>query len=154
MTIERVLKEKKLFDVCLNYEKHGFDDTAGWTAPAPSKPTVISLPEAANILSVSVQPFRLGDETRTSLLATTAGRRLSVLQADRSLALLESLSPQDSPILSWTPILEANFSIGTAMSGQVILFDSKSRCVVSERRDHTKFVVRAVAYTHPPSRQT
>ena len=61
ITIESILQEKKTFDLSLNFEKLGVDDSErGWTVQAPVEPRLVeSLPNRSNILSVSVLDLML-----------------------------------------------------------------------------------------------
>ncbi len=101
----------------IRFEKLGNEVKAGWTLPAPTAPTIIRLPEPANILHVSVRTIRSGQKPPAdAIFATTAGKRLYVLQAKEGAPLLDSLSPQDSPILSWRSLgLNGQLSIGTGV---------------------------------------
>ena len=55
ITIEKVLEEKKTFDLSVNFEKLGtHEGDQGWSSAAPAVPNVISsLPSTSNILHVS-----------------------------------------------------------------------------------------------------
>ena len=79
LTIEKILEEKKVFDLSLRFEKTGLEDGEEWSLPgrssylftifisifasnatssAPSVPNQIStLPSATNLLHVSVENF-------------------------------------------------------------------------------------------------
>ncbi|KAF1991877.1 hypothetical protein K402DRAFT_409410 [Aulographum hederae CBS 113979] len=150
ITIEKVLEEKKVFDLSLNFERLGFDEKEkGWRESAPSIPTIVTLPSSSNILNVSVdRVLTKGLETgRPLLLTSTADRRFSQLDATSpSLELLRSdTSLQDSPVLSYT-ILDQRYIICSSMSGKVIVYDFVEERICDERRDHNKYVVKVTHY--------
>ncbi|SMQ50680.1 unnamed protein product [Zymoseptoria tritici ST99CH_3D1] len=142
LTLETLLEEKRVFDVSVRFEKLGVDDGKGkWSLPAPSvsKP-VTDLPTASNILSVRVEVVDDGESLLPVLLATTADRRLHMLDA-RTLALRKSFSAiHDSPVLSCTAFGK-NRLLTSSMSGQVHLSDLEGK-TLQKRKDHTKYVVR------------
>jgi WD40 repeat protein len=147
VTIENVLEEKKAFDTSLNFEKLGLDDKGrGWTAHAPSKPTVLSsLPNRSNVLSVTVLDLLLPTitETRKYVAVTTADRKLHLLDLTAStLDLAHSYSTfQDSPILDVVAVGPQHFMVAM-MSGKVLLYDTVKDEVLDQRRDHSKYVVK------------
>ncbi|MCJ1249089.1 hypothetical protein MMC30_006311 [Trapelia coarctata] len=167
LTIEKILEEKKVFDLSVRFEKFGAEDgEKKWSVPAPSTPTIVStLPTSANLLHVSIDtvtpPSNNGTAPSTQyLLATTADRRLHILSADPTFTLQASLTtPHDSPILSCLVPRGGRFQTLTAsMSGQIILYDHATQTLLASRRDHKKYVVKAalwevaivqVAHTRP-----
>ncbi|CAF9926563.1 hypothetical protein IMSHALPRED_006997 [Imshaugia aleurites] len=148
LTIEKILEEKKVFDLTLRFEKTGLQTGEKWTLPAPSSPYQIStLPSASNLLHVSVQDFH--DETPFQLLlASTADRKLHLISTDTTFSIYKSLSfLQDSPILSCISFGRSGLkTITTGMSGQVILYDHEIDKVLDERRDHSKYVVKVATW--------
>ncbi|MCJ1439297.1 hypothetical protein MMC27_008689 [Xylographa pallens] len=160
LTIEKILEEKKVFDLSVRFEKFGDGDgERGWTVPAPSQPTIVTtLPTTANLLHVSVdtfsQPSPTGQPSDTQLLlASSADRRLHLLATDRAFTLIDSLTHiQDSPILSCLSLGTTRLQTITAgMSGQVVLYDHHLRKPLDERRDHQKYVVKVALWTGHPS---
>ncbi|MCJ1310919.1 hypothetical protein MMC25_004587 [Agyrium rufum] len=147
LTIEKILEEKKIFDISVRFEKLGSDDgIKGWTEPAPAVPTILStLPSASNILHASVEGLVLeNDVVQPVVLTTTADRRLSMLEAVDDYTLLRSDAQiHDSSILSCLVLRNGQQSITTSMSGQVVLYDHAQRIAIDERRDHKKYVVKA-----------
>lgn len=78
-------------------------------------------------------------EKKHLILATTADRRLNQLEVP-TCALHDSLlNLQDSPILSCA-ILERAHLLTGSMSGKIMISDLKGN-ILSERRDHNKYVV-------------
>ncbi|KAL8765796.1 MAG: hypothetical protein Q9209_007235 [Squamulea sp. 1 TL-2023] len=149
LTIEKVLEEKKVFDLTLNFEKSNIaDDCRQWSSPE-------SLPSLSNLLHVSVEDARAGIQggERQILFATTADRRLNLMELDGSFSLLDSLSYiHDSPILSCTVLpLRGMITVTTIMSGQVVLYDHQAKRAVDERRDHKKYVIEVARYQHGDS---
>ena len=168
MTIEKILEEKKVFDLTLRFEKPGLEDGEKWTLPgkmylmslfarvfpsdatfpAPSNPNHIStLPSATNILHVSVQKFH-GEKPFQLLLASTADRNLHLITTDTTFSIYKSLPYlQDSPILSCISFGEQGLkTITTGMSGQVVLYDHEMARVCDERKDHKKYVVKVATW--------
>ncbi|KAL8944765.1 MAG: hypothetical protein Q9211_000481, partial [Gyalolechia sp. 1 TL-2023] len=82
------------------------------------------------------------------LFASTADRRLHLLDAREEFALLKSLDDiHDSSILSCTVLAsEGMLTVTTSMSGQVVLYDHRADRALDERRDHTKYVVRVARW--------
>ncbi|MCJ1482107.1 hypothetical protein MMC06_002269 [Schaereria dolodes] len=151
LTLEKILEEKKVFDVSVRFERLGKVDEKGWSLPAPSNPdTVSTLPTSTNLLHVSVESFedaKCGAWSQL-LIATTADRRLNLLSANHDMTLHKSDNHiQDSPILSCIAVgKEYLTTITTGMSGQVLLYDHATEMVLEERRDHNKYVVKAAAW--------
>jgi WD40 repeat protein len=147
VTIESVLQEKKTFDLSLNFEKLGVDDTErGWTSLAPATPTVVSsLPSRSNILSVSVFDLVLPSvaDVRQYLAVTTADRQLHIMDPSTpSLDLIHTYSNfQDSPTLDIVPVNPTQLLIAS-MSGKLTLFDTANNAVLEERKDHSKYLVK------------
>ncbi|PNS21473.1 Transcription initiation factor TFIID subunit 5 [Sphaceloma murrayae] len=149
-TLEKLLDEKRTFDLSVRFEKLGENDNdteTGWRRDAPSKRTIVStLPSTSNILHTSFESLCPSDsQTPTAvILATTADRRLNVI-ALPSLALDKtSTGLQDSPVLSYA-VLDANHVLAASMSGQLTLAENLSH-VLDRRRDHTKYIVKVVTY--------
>lgn len=167
-----MLEEKKVFDLSLAFERSGISGAARkWSLPgnilvlvcpklllnhdeAPAEPvTVNTLPCSANLLHVSVEHIKRGSEGMHVLFASTADRRLHLLDRDNDFTLLESLNDvHDSPILSCTTLdAQCSITITTSMSGQVVLYDHALKRVLDERRDHKKYVVKAARFQHKSS---
>ncbi|KAL9070612.1 MAG: hypothetical protein Q9161_004783 [Pseudevernia consocians] len=148
LTIEKILEEKKVFDLNLRVEKTVPEDGNTWTLPAPSKPNQIStLPSATNLLHVSVLNFR-GETPFQLITASTADRMFHLITTDTTFSIYKSLPYlQDSPILSCISLGGQGLkTITTGMSGQVVLYDHEMDRVLQERRDHTKYVVKVATW--------
>lgn len=169
MTIEKIIEEKRIFDLSLRIEKLGVDDEhRKWYLPgnpvllslflyflpvsnifplAPAVPSQVStLTCTANFLHVSIERFE-GDTLqapRQLLVATTADRQLHLLAADSSFTLVKSITHlQDSPILTCVPFGTGSIrTISSGMSGQTVLYDHQQDRVLDERRDHKKYIVK------------
>lgn len=104
----------------------------------------------ANLLHVSVERFKSNETSQGSLqllLATTADRLLHSLALDDGFSLVNSISPQDSPILAVLPLgKECTTTITCGMSGQTVLYHHEKDLVLDRRRDHKKYVVKAASY--------
>lgn len=166
ITIEKILEEKQTFDLSVRFEKLGTDDSdRKWNPLAPVSPSsVLELPNSSNLLHVSIE-FLQDEEDRyiiscsyspgvrltehcyrpsSFLLASTADRRLNVLDVP-SCSLHDSHSTlHDSPILSWTA-LDRRHLLTTSMSGQLTV-SHVSGHVLDQRRDHTKYIVQVCVY--------
>ncbi|KAI9678869.1 MAG: hypothetical protein M1817_005929 [Caeruleum heppii] len=154
LTLERVLEEKKLFDLSLAFEKIGVEgaNDGAWTVPAPSiARTVTSLPTpAANVLHVSVKRFENAgfdansDGDRRYMFVTTADKRVSILSATSPPRLLRTrVDLHDSPVLSLAGLFH-RWLLTASMSGQLVLSDTRTGTVQERRKDHEKFVVHVV----------
>ncbi|KAI4168043.1 MAG: hypothetical protein LQ343_006705 [Gyalolechia ehrenbergii] len=152
LTIEKVLEEKKMFDLSLAFERSNIPSGGReWSMPAPTKAVAVcSLPSSANLLHVSLEEVKEepGGKICQVLFASTADRRLHLLDARKGFTLLKSLNDiHDSPILSCTVLAsEGMLTVTTSMSGQVVLYDHRANRVLDERRDHQKYVVRAARW--------
>ncbi|KAL8738620.1 MAG: hypothetical protein Q9181_000616 [Wetmoreana brouardii] len=142
LTIDQILEEKKVFDLSLRFER-----------TAPTVPSVVNtLASSANLLYVSLE--NIGEDAkghkRQILFASTADRRLSLLDPKDNFALLKASNDiHDGPILSFVILNAEGMKIITAsMSGKVVLYDHRRDRVVSERRDHKKYVVRVIRFHH------
>ncbi|KAF2084305.1 hypothetical protein K490DRAFT_49407 [Saccharata proteae CBS 121410] len=148
LTIEKVLQEKKTFDLSVNFEKLGISDAStGWQSPAPSTPIMLQTPTTSNILSASVEMLEAnGEKAEPLVLATSADRRLHMLSpTGASFEVYRSCtSLQDSPILSYVT-LGQRYLLASSMSGKIVLYDSKTDTILDERRDHSKYVVKVIA---------
>lgn len=130
---------------------------------APTQAWEIPLPDSArhNVLHVTAAPMRLdsaepsstSNSTATAskyLVITTATRAVCVFAVQRArsgppaIELCRNWTPQDSPVLAWN-VVTPEYSIGGAMSGQVVLFSNTLGKVVAQVRDHHKYVVRIAA---------
>ncbi|KAF2815422.1 WD40 repeat-like protein [Mytilinidion resinicola] len=151
LTIEKILEEKKTYDLSVNFEKLGVgDEETGWRQPSPSTPTVVTtLPSNSNILHATVHQLALPETSSPTsvLLSSTADRRLNVIRPDsETFDVLRSYTHlQDAPILDCV-VLDAHHILISSMSGRIKLFNLKSEAVLDERRDHTKYVVRLTSW--------
>lgn len=97
-------------------------------------------------LTCSVHSLTFPREIRPFLLATTADRRLHVVDF-RANALEASHSDMhDSPVLSCAAF--GKFLLSSSMSGQLHLSDYAG-AVLQKRRDHSKYVVRVAIHDDP-----
>lgn len=112
---------------------------------APQEPTIVSaLPTSSNILSVVAGAA--GDTPTSTLLVTTADRRLHILDATSTDLKNSLVGLQDAPILSCT-LYRSDVLLSTSMSGQLIA-SSLDGQVLERRKDHSKYVVKVAAYHH------
>jgi WD40 repeat protein len=147
ITIESILQEKKTFDLSLNFEKLGVDDSErGWTVQAPVEPRLVeSLPNRSNILSVSVLDLMLPStaEIQQYVAITTADRQLHLLDpSSHALDCVHTISSfQDSPTLDVVPV-DSRRLLVASMSGKLTLFDTAANEVLEQRKDHSKYLVK------------
>ncbi|KAL9125489.1 MAG: hypothetical protein Q9217_005318 [Psora testacea] len=153
LTIEKILEEKKVFDVNLLFERSAVNDkNSGWALPeAPSIPTIVSLrPSSSNLLHVSVETIgeASDDHGHQLLYATTVDRRITEFYLERGIQFAGSFSDiQDSPILSCAPMSRNCLKIVTsAMSGQVVVFARDGERILEKRRDHKKYIVKVATW--------
>ncbi|KAJ5025474.1 WD40-repeat-containing domain protein [Bipolaris maydis] len=152
ITIESVLQEKKKFDLSLNFEKLGIDDTEQeWTIQAPADPKVVgTLPNRSNILSVAVLDLLLPSTTdvRQFIAVTTADRHLHLMDPQtQEFELAHTFSGfQDSPTLDVVPVDTQHILIAS-MSGKLTLFNTASSTVIEERKDHNKYLVKISTFS-------
>lgn len=142
LTIEKLLEEKKTFDMSAQFEKLGTADDAvtGWTAPSPANASVIdSLPSSSNILNATVEKLVIGGDSKDLIFATTADRRVNILDAPSYALTSSANSLQDSPILSYT-VFREKYLILASMSGQIVIADLEGN-IIDKRRDHAKYII-------------
>lgn len=182
-TIERVLEEKKTFDKSLKFEKYGDDGQEKdlWSEPgqseylferrgkkltvymkAPSKPIIIQTPTESNFLAASVEPWQQQQQTSNHneapsppsyIVATGADKQLHLLKtADGNDVVNSFAGHSDSPILSYTSVRDGRYMFMTNMSGQLIL--QRGAEVLGQRKDHSKYAIRVIAYEDPDNTET
>ncbi|KAG9796955.1 WD40 repeat-like protein, partial [Aureobasidium melanogenum] len=148
LTIEKILEEKRTFDMSLQFERLGTDDGAhGWSQHAPALPNEISGPTRSNILHISlplVASTASIDASEPLLVATTADRRLNVHNLPACTLRDSLLAMHDSPVLS-TAVLKQMHLLTASMSGQLAISDLQGE-VFDKRRDHAKYVVQIATY--------
>jgi len=110
---------------------------------------VTTLPNAANLLHVGVASIASKQNGRSEnyLITTGADKSINMLQTMAPYELAEiTLPDSDSPVLSCL-VVSKKYLITTAMSGKITLFDLVKGDLIEERRDHLKYVVKAISYT-------
>ncbi|KAJ9615490.1 hypothetical protein H2200_001565 [Cladophialophora chaetospira] len=140
-TIEKILEEKKQYDVSLAYEKKGDDGDAGWSSPAPSKAVEPeNFPAASNILCVS----GFSGDGEGAVFVTAADRSWNHLLPHPPFEWRTAYeNPHGSPILSMSS-LEGKYIFSTSMSGQLMLH-ARSGQLIDSVRDHLKYAVQVVS---------
>ncbi|KAJ4286248.1 hypothetical protein N0V90_013282 [Kalmusia sp. IMI 367209] len=166
ITIEKILQEKKTFDLSLNFEKLGVDVkdrewqsdgefqnvalTISLIAIAPSKPLVLDSMPRSNILSVSVLDLALptSSKSQSYFAATTADRRLHLIDpgSNPPYAVQSYSSFQDSPILDLATF-RSRYLLAASMSGKLLLYDTRTDQVLDQRKDHSKYVVKLAVWS-------
>lgn len=131
--------------------------------PAPSAPTVVQVPTSSNVLACSVDTWKY-DKNENSLQSSASPSYIVATGADRQLHLIDTApgngvvksfaGHSESPILSYVSIQNGEYALLTNMSGQVLL--QRGAEILDRRRDHTKYVVKVVAFeendnNHPDS---
>lgn len=141
-TIEKILEEKKQYDLSLAFEKKGDDRLTGWPLPAPSKAFEPDFPITSNVLCVSGNDKSVGGEG--NIFVTSADRSWARLSPSTPFALLGAVpNSHGSPVLSISS-LDKGFIFSTSMSGQLMLHDSQGR-LLDKCRDHLKYAVQVVS---------
>jgi len=85
-------------------------------------------------------------QVRPILVVTTADRRLTLLDPDDSFKVIRSSTQvQDSPILTYV-VLSFKYVLCGSMSGSLVLYDPQSDQVIAKRKDHSKYLVKLVAF--------
>ncbi|PPJ52544.1 hypothetical protein CBER1_10180 [Cercospora berteroae] len=149
LDLETLLEEKKNFDIAVKFEKLGVeDDNTGWRKPFPANAKEIDvLPSTSNILSANVEDFVDDDgNTQQVLLATTADKRISLLNASNNTLQTSLSSIHDAPALSTRKLFRNSF-LSASMSGQLHL-STLSGKTMSQRRDHNKYIVKIATFTN------
>ncbi|KAF2206657.1 hypothetical protein CERZMDRAFT_89147 [Cercospora zeae-maydis SCOH1-5] len=171
LDLETLLDEKKNFDIAVKFEKLGVEDAnTGWKQPAPTIAKEIDvLPSTSNILSTNVEdfvdedgsvdekrrnksPLMLLRNTQQLLLATTADKRINLLNAGDNTLRTSLSSVHDAPALSTCRLFD-NLLLSASMSGQLHLSNLSGK-TISQRRDHNKYIVKIATVTHPLRNET
>ncbi|KAK5172066.1 uncharacterized protein LTR77_003703 [Saxophila tyrrhenica] len=152
LTLEVLLEEKKTFDVSVQFEKLGVEDEVHeWTVPAPSTAMSIpDLPQKSNLLSATVGTLASsGNPSQQHLFASSATRRLHILDVPSCELRTSTATLHDSPILS-SVVLRDRVLITASMSGRLIASDLDGN-VLDKRTDHSKYIVKAAVLHTTPS---
>jgi WD40 repeat protein len=107
---------------------------------APENATLVeTLPSDSNILSATIEQVAVEGSLKPLMFATTADRRVNVLDTPSCALRSSTTGLQDSPVLS-SLVLREKYVILTSMSGQLVIADLAGN-VLEKRRDHVKYVV-------------
>ena len=124
--------------VCVHPSRLGIRATD--TAPAPENATLVeTLPSDSNILSATIEQVAVEGSLKALMFATTADRRVNILDTPSCALRSSTTGLQDSPVLS-SLVLREKYVILTSMSGQLVIADLAGN-VLEKRRDHAKYVV-------------
>ena len=135
-TLEKLIEEKIQFDTSLNFERRDHDANQGWTQPAPSVPREPELPINANVLCI-----KGNDPPGQALAVSTANNTCHFVETKPPYAVLADQTIRaDGPILS-TVFFATWFVASTTMSGKIMIHDLRTGQLLSEHRDHSKWVV-------------
>ncbi|KOS48063.1 hypothetical protein ACN38_g998 [Penicillium nordicum] len=157
-SIQSLLEEKNIYDQTVNFERYdkGHQQSTLWSEPAPSRPAVIQTPTSSNILAASVEQWQKprGDADEAAADAIPAQSYIVSTGADKQVHLLDTAEGNtaiksfsnlsNSPVLSFTSILQGRYILMTNMSGQLLLQHGSQ--TLDSRKDHAKYVVTVVAY--------
>jgi len=111
----------------------------------------VNTPTSSNLLAASVESWQLPEydadtsTTASVIVSTGADRQVHLSKTSKdhdSIASFPGVS--DSPVLSYVSLLKGRYVLMTNMSGRLVLL-SGSR-VLDNRKDHSKYAVKAVAY--------
>jgi WD40 repeat protein len=107
---------------------------------APEQAIIVdSLPSSSNILSATVEQVIVDGSLKDVVFATTADRRINVLDTPSCTLRSSSSGIQDSPVLSCLALRE-KYMVFASMSGQIVIADLAGN-IIEKRRDHAKYVV-------------
>ncbi|KAF8251155.1 WD40 repeat-like protein [Wilcoxina mikolae CBS 423.85] len=150
LTIEKVLDEKRLYDLSLKLEKIEVTNSdLDFTNPYPSESTKITSPDVtpSNILFVTINPA-LHPFTGPVLISTAADRSLRIYSALPPYTLLRNFTtPSDSAVLS-VAVVEDKLLLTSSMNGLLTLLDPDTGDQIASIRPHEKYAIR-VLYSSP-----
>jgi WD40 repeat protein len=107
---------------------------------APEQATIVdSLPSSSNILSATVEQVIVDGNLKDVVFATTADRRINVLDTPSCTLRSSATGIQDSPVLFCLALRE-KYMVFASMSGQIVIADLAGN-IIEKRRDHAKYVV-------------
>lgn len=122
------------------YIYRGPDGLSLTTSTAPEQATIVdSLPSSSNILSATVEQVIVDGSLKDVVFATTADRRVNVLDTPSCTLRSSATGIQDSPVLSCLALRE-KYMVFASMSGQIVIADLEGN-IIEKRRDHAKYVV-------------
>ncbi|KAF2093662.1 hypothetical protein NA57DRAFT_48005 [Rhizodiscina lignyota] len=144
LTLEKLLQEKRAFDISADFEKLATNDTKGWRQPAPAVPTAVSLPTSSNILNAAVIARIHADGSRNDVLWSSAADRSVNISDPATLETLDTSRNNEAPVLSVAQ--SSRYLLHGDMAGNIVLSETQSRAVLDKRKDHRKYVVRVATY--------
>ncbi|RPB04783.1 WD40 repeat-like protein [Choiromyces venosus 120613-1] len=152
LTIEKVLDEKRQFDLSLSLEKVAITENnePEFSIPYPSIPHAVSDPDilASNVLFVLVADISTLDGP--ALIITTADRALRIYSATAPYKLLRSHTHLHPSAILCCAVLQSKWLISTSMSGHVVISDAASGDVISNDKPHVKYVVKVLVHEKLP----
>ncbi|KAL7269612.1 hypothetical protein RUND412_007715 [Rhizina undulata] len=145
LTIEKVLEEKKLFDISQALEKIEIvDGDKEFSVPFPSIPYSISdsYSPPANVLFVTVSP--LSDFKNPVIIAATVDRALRLFDSEQPHKLLRTYHHLHDAIILHCAIIRNKWLLTTSMTGRTVISNADTGKIVDDIHDHSKYVFRAI----------
>ncbi|KAJ6260998.1 hypothetical protein Dda_3663 [Drechslerella dactyloides] len=145
LTIEKILQEKKLYDLAVRFEKLHVDAAAvAFAVPYPSEQTTLTTASTtSNILSITLSPLLLAgeDAPHPAIIATSADKYLRIYSARTPYPLLHAFpSLHSGPILS-VLVISHKWLLTSSMAGDIAV-SSLTGAVQQRWQGHAKFVVK------------
>ncbi|EWC46804.1 hypothetical protein DRE_04049 [Drechslerella stenobrocha 248] len=150
LTIEKILEEKKLYDLAVRFEKLNVAaEDVVFAVPHPATPTTLTtLSTASNILSVTLTSLVIPADAagpQPVIISTSADKLLRVYSARAPHALLHTspVALHAGPILS-VVVVAQRWLVTGSMAGDIAVSNVSGE-VVQRWEGHKKFVVKLVA---------
>ncbi|KAK6361277.1 hypothetical protein TWF730_005015 [Orbilia blumenaviensis] len=160
-TIEKILEEKKLYDLAVRFEKvdvKGVEDV-GFRVPYPTSPTLLPTPSTtSNILSTTLTTLILPSQTSPQqvIISTSSDKSLTIHTASPPYTLISTFrNIHAGPILS-VAVISQRWLVTGSMVGDIAVSDLKGE-VLQRWKGHAKYIVKLAvsdAYALPKPNPT
>ncbi|KAK6520794.1 hypothetical protein TWF506_001039 [Arthrobotrys conoides] len=156
LTIEKILEEKKLYDLAVRFEKINVDaKDVDFVVPYPTIPTTLTtLSTSFNILSVTLASLIIPTEGSTTppspqqvIISTSSDKSLRIYSAKPPYTLLTTISNLHAGPILCVAAVSQRWLVTASMVGAITISDLKGD-IVDQWTGHTKYIVK-IAVSEP-----
>ncbi|KAF3936881.1 hypothetical protein ABW19_dt0205980 [Dactylella cylindrospora] len=148
LTIEKILEEKKLYDLALRFEKISINaNDVDFSLPHPTTSTTLTTAStSSNILSITLATLNIASPGQTNspkqaIISTSSDKLLRIYPATAPYDCIATLQPlHPSPILSVLP-LSQEWLLTASMSGDIAISTLRGD-VLQRWEGHKKYIVK------------
>ncbi|RVD87787.1 uncharacterized protein DFL_001997 [Arthrobotrys flagrans] len=150
LTIEKILEEKKLYDLAVRFEKINVDaKDVDFVVPYPTIPTALTtLSTSFNILSVTLTSLIIPtSESATQpqpqqvIISSSSDKALRIYNAKPPYALLTTLSHLHAGPILCVAVISQRWLLTASMVGAIAISDLKGD-ILDRWTGHTKYIVK------------